>query len=98
MKKLLVATAALVLVSAVPSVVIQSKAAQTKSPYCDMAKSQRDPISWNARYNCLDKAAAARAEAQPPARKTRPKNAFCDLSKSQKDPVSWNARYGCLNR
>ena len=98
MKKLLVATAALALVSSAPNLVSQSKAAQTRSAYCDMAKSQKDPVSWNARYNCLDKAAAARAEAPAPARQTRPKNAMCDLAKSQKDPVSWNARYGCLNR
>ena len=48
------------------SVAAQAKRAQAKSPYCDMAKSQRDPVSWNARYGCLDKEAlaAARAEAR----------------------------------
>ena len=98
MKKLLMTTAALALVSATPGLVGQSKAAQNRSAYCDMAKSQKNPVSWNARYGCLDKAAAARAEAPAPARKTRPKNTYCDLGKSQKDPVSWNARYDCLNR
>jgi hypothetical protein len=98
MKKLLIAAAALALVSSAPTLVGQSKAAQTRSSYCDMAKSQKDPVSWNARYNCLDKTATARAEAPAPVAKTRPKNAMCDLAKSQKDPVSWNARYNCLNR
>jgi len=94
MEKLLIATAALALLCTAPNVA----GAQAKDPHCDMAKSQKDPVSWNARYNCLDKAAAARAEATPPAPKARPKSAMCDLAKSQKDPVSWNARYGCLNR
>src|SRR5262249_24214203 len=96
MKKLLITAAALALVSTAPDLVNQSNAAQNKSAYCNMAKSQKDPVSWNARYGCLDKTAAARAEAPAPAKKTRPKNAMCDLAKSQKDPVSWNARYNCL--
>jgi hypothetical protein len=27
----------------------------TRSPYCDMAKSQRNPVSWNAYYHCLNR-------------------------------------------
>jgi len=103
-KKLLITTAALTLgLSAVMSLVSESQAAPTskptKSAYCDMAKSQRDPVSWNARYNCLDKerVAAARAEARTPATKTHAKNPYCDMAKSQRNPVSWNAQYGCLS-
>jgi hypothetical protein len=59
MKKLLITTAALALAfSAAPNLVSQSHAAPTGGPpnrsaYCDMAKSQRNPVSWNTYYNCL---------------------------------------------
>jgi hypothetical protein len=103
-KKFLMTTAALTLgLSTVTNVVSESQAASagkapTTSAYCDMAKSQRNPVSWNAQYSCLDKerVAAARAEARAPAKKTHAKNPYCDMAKSQRDPVSWNARYNCL--
>lgn len=99
MKKLILAAAALMLaVSTSPNLISQSKAAQRRSAYCDMTKSHKNPVSWNARYSCLDakeRAAAARAEATPPARSK--KNLYCNMVKSQKDPLSWSARYGCLN-
>jgi hypothetical protein len=100
MKKLILVAATLTLaVSTSPNLISQSKAAQSRSAYCNMAKSQKDPVSWNARYGCLDTSkerVAARAEATPPAGSK--KNPYCNMAKSQKDPVSWNARYGCLNR
>jgi len=104
MKKLLITTAALTLgLSTGTNLVSESQAASagktpTRSAYCDMAKSQRNPVSWNAQYGCLDKerVAAARAEARPAAKNTHAKNPYCDLAKSQRNPVSWNARYNCL--
>ena len=66
MKKLILAAAALMLaVSTSPNLISQSKAAQRRSAYCDMTKSHKNPVSWNARYSYLDakeRAAAARAE------------------------------------
>jgi hypothetical protein len=105
-KKLLITPAALMLgLSAVTNLVSESQAAPTGKPatgsaYCDMARSQRNPVSWNAQYGCLDKerVAAARAEARPPAKSTHAKNPYCDMAKSQRNPVSWNAQYGCLSR
>ena len=106
MKKLLITTAALTLgLSTATNLVSESQAASTgkaptKSAYCDLAKSQRNPVSWNAQYGCLDKerVAAARAEARPPATNTHAKNPYCDMAKSQRNPVSWNAQYGCLDK
>jgi|SRR5690349_1400503 hypothetical protein len=102
MKKLLVGVATLtVAVLMSQSLVPQSAAAQGKSSYCNLTKSQRNPVSWNERYGCFDKeraeAARARAEA-PPLRKARVRDPYCDLAKSQRNPVAWNARYNCLNR
>jgi|SRR6476646_10482737 hypothetical protein len=60
-KKLLITTAALMLgLSAVTNLVSESQAAPTGKPatrsaYCDMAKSQRNPVSWNAQYGCLSR-------------------------------------------
>ena len=103
MKKLLIGAAAmLALTLPISSALVpQRAAAQGKSPYCDLAKSQRNPVSWNSRYGCFDKerAEAARARAEAPApKKARAKDSYCDLAKSQRNPVAWNARYNCLNR
>ena len=106
MKKLLFTSAALTLALAtVPNFVGQSKAAPmgdvpTRSQFCDMAKSQRNPLAWNRQYGCLDadQVAAARAEAHAPARTAHAKKPYCDMAKSQRNPLSWNAQYGCLNR
>jgi hypothetical protein len=105
MKKLLFTSAALTLALAtVPNFVGQSKAAPmgdvpTRSQFCDMAKSQRNPVSWNERYNCLQKPATARAAPAVERKRTaRAKNPYCDMAKSQKNPVAWNARYNCLDQ
>ena len=46
MKKLLIASVALTLAfSGVPILMGEAKAAPTRSAYCDMAKSQRNPVS-----------------------------------------------------
>jgi len=103
-KKLLITTAALTLgLSTATNLFCYNQTASTgkaptKSAYCDLAKSQRNPVSWNAQYGCLDKerVAAARAEARPPAKNTHAKSPYCDMAKSQRNPVSWNARYNCL--
>jgi hypothetical protein len=99
MKKLLIAAAAAALAAGFAG---QSIAAPAKSAYCKMANSQRNPVSWNAFYNC-NPAAAARAESvgkTRPATTTRQpkKDPNCAMAKIQRNPVSWNAYYHCLDR
>ena len=63
MKKMFMAVEALTIaVATAPTFVDQSLAASSKrakaaaaerSPYCDMAKSQRNSPSWNEEYGCL---------------------------------------------
>lgn len=62
-----------------------------------MAKSQRNPVSWNARYNCLERQAAA-APVVERKHENRARNPYCNMAKSQRNPVSWNAQYNCLQR
>jgi hypothetical protein len=94
MKKLLVTTSVLTL--ALMTVPTLTNAAQSRSVYCDMAKSQRNPVSWNAQYNCLDRRAAAPVVERK--REFHASNPYCDMAKSQRNPVAWNAYYGCLSR
>jgi hypothetical protein len=71
-----------------------------KDPMCKLAKSQRNPVSWNAYYHCLGtqpKAAQARAQAPAP-RTSSARSPYCDMAKSQRNPVSWNAYYHCVSR
>jgi hypothetical protein len=102
MTKLLTTTAALTLALAtVPTLVTQSKAAPmgdevSRSEYCKMAKSQRNPVSWNAHYNCLDKS-KAQAPVVERKRANPARDPYCDMAKSQRNPVSWNAHYRCLS-
>jgi hypothetical protein len=110
MKKLLIVTAALTLgLSAVPSFVSESQAAPTGGPptrseYCDLAKSQRNPVAWNVYYNCLQQPAAGPAVQRKHERQARyrvrnsARDPYCDMAKSQRNPVSWNAHYNCLNQ
>jgi hypothetical protein len=67
----------------------------TKSEYCSMAKSQRNPVSWNAHYHCLDMSAAAPVVERKRERHAR--SPYCEMAKSQRNPVSWNAHYNCLS-
>jgi hypothetical protein len=98
MKKLLIAAAALTLAfSTIPNLTSEAKAAPTRSAYCDMAKSQRNPVSWNAHYNCLEKPVAA-APIVERSRENHAGNPYCAMAKSQRNPVSWNAHYDCLSR
>ena len=106
MKKLFMATAALTIaVAATPALVGPSQAASAKSPYCDLAKSQRNTPSWNEHYGCLktparqafaSAPAPRRASANAPAR--GPGSSFCELAKAQRNAPSWNEYYGCLRR
>ncbi len=78
----------------------QASATTAKDPMCKLAKSQRNPVSWNAYYHCLGtqpKAAQARAQAPAP-RASSVRSPYCNMAKSQRNPVSWNAYYHCLNR
>jgi hypothetical protein len=103
MKRLLIATAAWTLaLSTVPNFVSRSMAAPTggpptKSEYCDLAKSQRNPVGWNTYYNCLQRPAKTAAIVERK-RQRQAKNPYCDMAKSQKNPVSWNAQYKCLDQ
>jgi hypothetical protein len=99
MKKLFATAAALTLAfSVIPNLVNAAPTGNsppTKSEYCAMAKSQRNPVSWNAHYNCLDKTAAV----APAVERKRPNHArdpYCDMAKAQRNPVAWNAHYHCL--
>jgi hypothetical protein len=80
--------------------------AAPKSPYCDMAKSQKNTVAWNEQYGCIDKAQAAaharalKADEARAARqaKLHPKNSYCNMAKSQKNTVAWNEQYGCIDK
>jgi hypothetical protein len=99
MKKLFLTAAALTLAfSAIPNLANAAptgKSPPTKSEYCAMAKSQRNPVAWNAHYNCLDKTAAA-APIVEPKRENRARDPYCNMAKGQRNPVAWNAHYHCL--
>lgn len=104
MKKTLIASAALAAAVLMTPTLISEAAAKSihsvstaRSPYCDMAKNQKNPVSWNAAYGCLDR---SRIYARAPETHAvnRAGNPYCDLAKNQKNPVSWNAAYGCLSR
>jgi len=72
MKKLLFAASALALtvaVSAAATNSVQAQEAPTKSPYCKMAKGQKNLVSWNAYYHCISPASEA-AEASTQTRRT----------------------------
>lgn len=96
MKKLLFAASALTFAMAVsPAVTSAVQAAPVKSPYCDMAKSQKNLVAWNAYYHCLGEAprpspVVARKRAEPP------RDPMCKLAPGQKNLVSWNAYYHCI--
>lgn len=74
-----------------------SREAPAKSPYCNMAKSQRNPVAWNSYYGCLGTPPRT-AAAAPPVREARATSSYCNMAKSQRNPVAWNEFYGCLNR
>ncbi len=98
MRKLLIATAAVTIAAGFAGTSIA--APQAKSEYCNLAKSQRNPVAWNAYYHC-NPTAAARAETvgTAPANmrhaQTQPKDPECAFAKAQRNPVSWNQYYHC---
>src|SRR5262245_4840302 len=99
MKRSLKVAAATLAVATLPLLVAKSEAAprvDANSGYCSMAKSQRNPVSWNAHYHCLDNSLASAPVARKPERKVN-KNPYCDMAKSQRNPVSWNQHYRCLS-
>jgi hypothetical protein len=98
MKKIVVAAAVLTIGVAAGSSL--ATAATTKDPMCNLAKSQKNPVSWNAYYHCLGtQPKVAQARAQTPGPRVRSmRSPYCDMAKSQKNPVAWNAYYHCLNR
>jgi len=111
MKKMFMAVAALTIaVATAPSFVDQSfaasakrKAAAERSPYCDMAKNQRNTPSWNEHYGCLK--TPARQAFAGPAAPTRSaaaaekdaRSTYCGLAKNQRNTPSWNEYYHCLH-
>jgi hypothetical protein len=102
MKKLVMVAAALTIaVATAPNFVGSSQAASARSPYCDMAKSQRNTPSWNEHYGCLKTSQRqAFAHAPAPTRAAAPdkgvKSTYCGLAKNQRNTPSWNEYYGCL--
>ncbi|WP_157100468.1 hypothetical protein [Rhodoplanes sp. Z2-YC6860] len=102
MRKLFMAAAALTIAAATaPGFATTSQAASVKkSPYCDLAKFQRNAPSWDEHYGCLGTASKqARVRERAPRRvaaTTRGKSEFCDLAKFQRNAPSWNEHYGCL--
>ena len=81
-----------------------SKTAGARSPYCDMAKNQRNTPSWNEHYGCLKTPArqafattAAPARPAVAAADRGPKSTYCGLAKNQRNTPSWNEYYGCLH-
>ena len=96
MNKLLIVAAAVTLMAA-PGFVGPSSAAPVKSPFCNMVRAQRNPVSWNAYYHCWGvppKAAVAHARAS----KAPARSPYCNMAKGQKNPVAWNAYYHCVSR
>ena len=67
MQKLLFAASVLALAIS-PAVTSSAHAASAKSPYCNMAKGQKNLVAWNSYYHCLGPAPQA---AQVPARTRR---------------------------
>jgi hypothetical protein len=113
MKKLLLAASALALaVAVIPAATSPVQAQSAKSPYCNLAKGQKNLVGWNAHYHCLSPAAQSAEEARPQTRhmsthgrrvyaQAQPestKNPYCNMAKGQKNLVGWNAYYHCLNR
>lgn len=99
MKSLFKVAAATLALATLPLLVAKSEAAprgDAKSEYCNMAKSQRNPVAWNAHYHCLDTSQASATVAPKPQRRVN-KDPYCDMAKSQRNPVSWNQHYRCLS-
>ena len=114
MKKMFMAVAALTIaVATAPSFVDQSLAASSKrakaaaaerSPYCDMAKNQRNTPSWNEHYGCLKTPARQASAAAAPATngmtaaaERDARSTYCGLAKNQRNTPSWNEYYHCLH-
>jgi len=76
MNKLLLAASAVTLAATIsPAVTSSAQAAPTKSPYCNLAKGQKNLGSWNGYYHCLNVAPQASrtlAQARPIVRRARP--------------------------
>jgi hypothetical protein len=113
MKKIwMVAAALTIAVATAPSFVNQSlaasskraKAAPERSPYCDMAKSQRNTPSWNEHYGCLKPPARQASARSAPttngmaaAAERDSRSTYCGLAKNQRNTPSWNEYYHCLH-
>lgn len=94
MKKLFLAAAVSALaVSTVPALVGQAQAAAAASPYCKMARQEKNPIGWDEYYHCfgtprITHVIARRHEAAP-------ENALCKMAGQEKNLVSWDEYYHC---
>ncbi len=97
---LLAGTAALVALL-VPAMAQQVRAAPTKSPYCNMARSQKNPMAWDEYYHCFGQAPepAARPALHMEVRSATPaKSPYCNMARSQKNPMAWDEYYHCFSR
>jgi hypothetical protein len=75
MKKLLLAASVLALAAMGPAMTRPVQAASAKNPYCNLAKGQKNLVSWNAYYHCLGAAPQATrtsAQARPAVREAPP--------------------------
>ena len=99
MKKFIVTAALLAATAfALPGFVGQSEAAAAQNPYCKMANTQKNPVSWSEYYGCFGHAAATKVSARRPVRVARSKDPYCKFASAQRNVVSWNTYYHCLNR
>lgn len=96
MQKLLMAAAA----AGALTMLALAPAQAEKSPFCKFAGAQKNQVSWNAYYHCIEAPKAMRTSARVHARATRAeaKSPYCKMASAQKNIVAWNAYYHCLGR
>lgn len=101
MKKLLIAAAAVSFVVMTTPMLTQAQAAP-KNPYCSLAKSEKNPMSWDQYYGCWNRSARpaqlmnfAPGPLMNRALIRETKSPYCSLAKFEKNPMSWDQYYGC---
>ena len=93
-KKLVLSASAVAFAAAMSMAMVGQVQAAANSPFCNLAKSQKNPVAWNAYYHCLGP--APRPQHVVRERRGPAKSPFCKLASSQKNLVAWNAYYHCL--
>lgn len=97
MKKTLLIGAALALCAmSAAAFVGHAQAAAAQSPFCKLANGEKNPMSWDAYYNCLGSAPQVQhvaVHSRAPA--TDP---YCKMASGEKNLVGWEEFYHCWNR